>query len=328
MLTTLPTRSRVDPLYEVVEIEIDIVDPRPELARIVVAKVLGIEMLQVTARSDEGPAGLRHLLAADGEKSMAEHRGGRTEARSHQHRGPEQSVKVGDVLADEVIQLGSGFRSPVLVELELRATGAEIRETRHVPDWGIEPNVEELPPERPEFQNRSKGRRARCPSREAPLRTTRRACWRSPAAPRRHGRMYRSIRAGALRTPTAGRSNAPNRAPPEPAPILPRPDRRDPSGNRSRRTSRNCRRTGPSIRNADRCRARTGREETSPLRDRRPDGWCARRSRLTSPGRGRCTRSSSGSRPSGWCRNCPAKWRTRRSRAGAPPTCRRSALRE
>ena len=76
---------------------------------------------------------------------MAEHRGGRAEARTHQHGGPEQGMEVGDVLADEVIQLRSGSCPPVLVEIQFRTAGAEIREARHVPDRGIEPDVEELP---------------------------------------------------------------------------------------------------------------------------------------------------------------------------------------
>jgi hypothetical protein len=64
-------------------------------------------------------------------------------ARAGQHRRPEQRVEVGDVLADEVIELVRAVGAPELVEVDAFAA-AEIQKARHVTDRRIEPDVEEL----------------------------------------------------------------------------------------------------------------------------------------------------------------------------------------
>ena len=74
---------------------------------------------------------------------MDEDGGGRPVAAAVKHRGPEQAVKVEDVLADEVVQLGVAVRSPEVVEGDPLAV-AELTEARHVADRCVDPDVEVL----------------------------------------------------------------------------------------------------------------------------------------------------------------------------------------
>ena len=98
---------------------------------------------------DEGAARFGHFLAVDGEETVGEDGGRHAESRAVQHRRPEQGVEIGDVLADEVIQLGGALRRPEVVEGQRRALGfapgAQRLETRHVADRGIQPDIEILP---------------------------------------------------------------------------------------------------------------------------------------------------------------------------------------
>ncbi|MNH12007.1 hypothetical protein D3C79_715380 [compost metagenome] len=66
------------------------------------------------------------------------------ETRPFQHGRPEQAVEVGDVLADEVIELGVGVCLPVAVEVDVAALVAQVLERRHIADGGIQPDVEVL----------------------------------------------------------------------------------------------------------------------------------------------------------------------------------------
>ena len=101
-------------------------------------------MVEIGARLDEGAGALRHLLAVDGQEAVDEDTRRHAEARPVQHRGPEQGVEVGDVLADEVIELDIGVRAPRTVEVEVVASRTQVSEAPHVPDWRVQPDVEVL----------------------------------------------------------------------------------------------------------------------------------------------------------------------------------------
>ena len=139
---------RVDPGDEVREVQVHVVDPVSELAREVVAQVLGVEVVGVGAGPDEGAPALRHLLAVHGEETVAEDRARHAEPGPVEARGPEQGVEVGDVLADEVVDLGGAVLRPEVVEAELAALrpdpAAQVLEARHVADGRVQPDVEVL----------------------------------------------------------------------------------------------------------------------------------------------------------------------------------------
>ena len=61
-----------------------------------------------------------------------------------QYRRPEQRVKVHDVLADEVIELGVVSGAPVFVKAQVIALVTEVQETRGISDRGIQPDIEIL----------------------------------------------------------------------------------------------------------------------------------------------------------------------------------------
>ena len=75
---------------------------------------------------------------------MGIHRGGCAQATARQHRRPEQGVKTDDVLADEVIQLGSAAGFQVFIEVEIAAFVAQVFETGEVAHGRIEPDIEVL----------------------------------------------------------------------------------------------------------------------------------------------------------------------------------------
>src|SRR5262249_43259309 len=119
----------------------DVLDVRIELGRIVVPEVLGVQVLQVGGRVDEGAAGLRHLLAVDGQEAVHGQLRGGAEAGAHQGRRPEEGVKVGDVLADDVDDVGLVLAAPPGVEVGAVAP-APGEGGGHVADWSVEPDVE------------------------------------------------------------------------------------------------------------------------------------------------------------------------------------------
>ena len=96
-------------------------------------------MLEIRARGDERALALRHLLAADREKAVDVNFRRQGVAGRLQHAGPEQRVKVRDVLADEVVNLAIG-RPPPIVELLARAIAPLLRRC-HVADRRVEPHV-------------------------------------------------------------------------------------------------------------------------------------------------------------------------------------------
>ena len=57
--------------------------------------------------------------------------------------GPEQGVEIENVLADEVVKLGTGVTREELIEIESFLV-AKILERAHVADRGIEPDIEIL----------------------------------------------------------------------------------------------------------------------------------------------------------------------------------------
>ena len=93
---------------------------------------------------DEGAARFGHFLAVDGEETVGEDGGRHAESRAVQHRRPEQGVEIGDVLADEVVQLGVRAGRPEVFEGEILAPVAQRLEARHVADRGVQPDIEIL----------------------------------------------------------------------------------------------------------------------------------------------------------------------------------------
>ena len=76
-------------------------------------------------------------------KAVGMDRGRSPHAGALEHRGPEQRVKIQDVLADEVVQLGRRIRGQEIVELQSGAR-AELREAAEISDRRVEPDVEVL----------------------------------------------------------------------------------------------------------------------------------------------------------------------------------------
>ena len=74
---------------------------------------------------------------------MREHLRRRPVARELQHRRPEERVKVEDVLADEVVELGGRVLAPELIEVEPEPV-AQVAKAAHVSDRRVEPDVEVL----------------------------------------------------------------------------------------------------------------------------------------------------------------------------------------
>ena len=66
------------------------------------------------------------------------------EACTFQHGRPEQGMEVDDILADKVIQLGTGARVPEGVKAQFGAAAAEVLEAGHVADRRVQPDVEVL----------------------------------------------------------------------------------------------------------------------------------------------------------------------------------------
>ena len=133
----------VDAGREVVEVQIDVVDTRTQLGGEVITQVLGIEMLEVGARLDEGATRLRHLGAVDREETVCVDTARFAETRTMQHRRPEQRMEIDDVLANEMVQLGGRVGVPERVEINTGLV-TKIAEAGHVADRRIQPDIEVL----------------------------------------------------------------------------------------------------------------------------------------------------------------------------------------
>ena len=135
---------RVDLLYEVFQVQVQVIDATAQLGGVVVAQVFRRQVVQVGARLDKGATGLGHFLAVDGQVAVHCDAGRLAVARAFEHRRPEQGVEVDDVLADEVVQLGGGILVPERIEVQLRRAIAQVLEAGHVADWRIQPHIEIL----------------------------------------------------------------------------------------------------------------------------------------------------------------------------------------
>ena len=91
--------------------------PGPEFAGVVIAQCAGRQMLQERRAHDERAFGLRHFLAADGEEPVDVDLRRQIAAGRLQHAGPEQRVKVRDVLADEMMNFGLRVAAPPVVQV-------------------------------------------------------------------------------------------------------------------------------------------------------------------------------------------------------------------
>ena len=81
---------------------------------------------------------LRHLLALGEQKTVAEYRVRDGHAGGHEHRGPDDAVEAGDILAHEVVLNG-----PAAIELGL-ALGVAVADAREVRDERVGPHVEHV----------------------------------------------------------------------------------------------------------------------------------------------------------------------------------------
>ena len=135
----------VDARLEVVLGEVDVLDAAVELGGEVVAQPLGVHAeVKIGERADARAARLAHLLAVDRHEAVHVDVIGHAEggACKVQHRGPEERVKVDDVLADEVNLFGIRVRElGGKVKPLLGAVGLEACK---VADRGVEPDVEVL----------------------------------------------------------------------------------------------------------------------------------------------------------------------------------------
>ena len=80
--------------------------PVPKFAGVVISQCCGRQVLEIRRAHDKRAFGLRHFLATDGEESVNVHFRRQIAAGRLQHARPEQRMKVGDVLTDEMMNLG------------------------------------------------------------------------------------------------------------------------------------------------------------------------------------------------------------------------------
>ena len=128
---------------KIVEIEIDVVDAAGDLGGIEVAKHLCVDMLKPRACQDEGAPALGHFLAVDRQEAMHMHGLRQPQASSFEHRRPEEGVEVGDVFADEVMDLnGSRIVSWPPPGVKRFAVGVgPLGRGRDVSDRGVKPDI-------------------------------------------------------------------------------------------------------------------------------------------------------------------------------------------
>jgi len=93
-------------LAEVVEVEIEVFDARAQFGSVVVAQVFRRQVFEVGLGFDEGAARFAHFFAVHGEEAVAVHAARLAVARAFEHGRPEEHMEVGDVFADEVVELG------------------------------------------------------------------------------------------------------------------------------------------------------------------------------------------------------------------------------
>ncbi len=138
----------VHPRHEVGQVEVEVGDAARAFQRVVVAQRFGRQAgIEVGAGLDEGAARLAHLVAVHRQVAVDVQARRRAVPGAPQHRRPEQTVEVDDVLAEKVVQfrlaLGVAFCFQEGVEVDF-ARFAQRLEARQVPDRRIQPDVEVL----------------------------------------------------------------------------------------------------------------------------------------------------------------------------------------
>ena len=113
-LTTLPTRSELTLATNSLRFRSRSSVRGTEFRGVVVAQIGRVEVFQVGRCRDERALALGHLFAADGQETVNVDLGRQIETGGFQHAGPEQRVKIGDVLADEVMDFGLRITPPRL----------------------------------------------------------------------------------------------------------------------------------------------------------------------------------------------------------------------
>src|SRR4051812_5996800 len=96
-------------------------------------------MIQVGSGTNERPLALGHLLTIDGEEAMNMDERWKREFCRLEHRGPEERVKVRDVLADKVMHFSRRRTPPIFKFLTMLLAPLPARS--HVADWSVEPHV-------------------------------------------------------------------------------------------------------------------------------------------------------------------------------------------
>ena len=196
-LTTLPTMSAFTLRDELVQAQIEVVHPRAELRGVVVTQIGGVEVLQVRRGADERPFRFRHLLAVDGEEAVDVDLRRQAESGRLQHGRPEERVEIGDVLADEMVDLrrpGSATN-----RRNARPGGRTTAASRPCSRWGRRTRRTSNCPGCRESRNRNTAPAATRPSRAgARPGNDPSSNWRSPPARPRSGQpTLRGIRAAA-----------------------------------------------------------------------------------------------------------------------------------
>ena len=97
-------------------------------------------MLQIGARLNEGAARFAHFLAVHGQKPVAKHAAGLAIARAFQHRRPEEHVEIGNILADEMVELGAAVCVPEIGKIEIM-TRTQGLESGHIAHRRIHPDI-------------------------------------------------------------------------------------------------------------------------------------------------------------------------------------------
>ena len=140
----LPNQVGIHPGDKVVQVYFYVVPIVAELGGVVIAQVLWIQMLKIGAGVNKQPATLRHFAAGDRDKAVGMDFCRRTVPSGIKHGRPEQTVKVDDVFANEMVQLGIFFRIPKVLENNSVGLVCQVAKARHVADRGVHPDIEIL----------------------------------------------------------------------------------------------------------------------------------------------------------------------------------------
>ena len=120
ILTYFPTRSLLTRSDKILKVEVNVLHAVVELGSIVIAQPFGIQALfQIALRRNEGSPGFGHFLSVHSEKPVSVDLRGGAIAGEFQHGGPEQGVKVEDILPYEVHHFRIAARTQEFIDIDL-----------------------------------------------------------------------------------------------------------------------------------------------------------------------------------------------------------------